>query len=131
MTISHSNHSAEFIIRYMVIWSTFIGLACAERRDFHVRFNLIETLIPATARLWLKTLVYLTCIGLCLIVAWTGYEMVLETRMLGESLQTALRLPLWIPKMAVALGGILLALQYVASLHRLWTEQETRPDVLY
>lgn len=126
--LGFSNQSLEFIVVYLVVWSTFIGLATAERRDLHVRFTVVEAILPPAGRRALRLLARLVALAVVLALAWMGFELILESRLFGEQLPTALRLPLWIPKMAIAIGAALLALQYLVSIHRIWSEDEAHDE---
>lgn len=118
---AYSDASAENIARYLAIWGTLIGLATAHRRGFNIRFSMLEHILPPMARKVWETLINLACLGFCIFLGWAGWELIAETRMLGEVMQTGFPLPLWIPRAAVALGALLLAIEYALDIDRIWS----------
>lgn len=118
---SYSDASAENISRYLAIWGALIGLATVHRRGLDIRFSLLDhALSPKALKVW-RCGLNAACLAFCGFIAWSGWALVAETRMLGEVMQTGFALPLWIPRGAVAVGATLLAIEYAFDAYRIWT----------
>jgi len=113
--LGYSDASVEEIARYFAIWGTFLGISTAHRRGFSIRFSLLEHLLPNTGKRILASVVWMTCAVASFGLAWAGWELAVESRMLGEVMQTGLRLPLWIPRASVGVGAVLLGIEFLVS----------------
>ena len=118
---AYSDASAENIARSLAIWGALIGLATVHRRGLDIRFSVLDHALPPKVRKVWRGGLNLACLGFCGFLAWSGWELIAETRMLGEVMQTGFALPLWIPRGAVAAGAVLLAVDYALDTHRIWT----------
>lgn len=115
----YSDASVEMIARYFAIWGTYLGLSTAHRIGFSIRFSVLEYILPERAQRGLAIVVGTFSMLACAALAWGGWELLVETRALGETMQTGFALPLWIPRAAVAVGGLLLAAQLGLDVWRL------------
>jgi TRAP-type C4-dicarboxylate transport system permease small subunit len=98
---------------YGVAATAFLSLAYTLRAGAHVRVNLLLAhLNPATARLF-----ELWCCGLgCLLTVYMAYwsiDLVHDSYEFGEVASGLLSIPLWIPRIAMALGTVVLAIALV------------------
>ena len=117
---SYSDPSIEIIVRYCMIWGTFIGVAAAVRFGVNIRFTLLEHLFNDKGRRIIQTIA--NCITLLLALGLTvsGYTLAEETLMFEERMPTALRWPVWPFHSAIFVGSLILSVQIVRSIVALW-----------
>ncbi|MBT5458283.1 MAG: TRAP transporter small permease [Rhodospirillaceae bacterium] len=112
---SFSDPSVEIIARYMMIWAAFIGVSTAVQTDSNIRFTLVEQILPPAAKRIFKTLGCVVGAAISLAIMYSGIVLVEETMMFNEVMPTALRWPIWIFHLSIAVGGGLLTLQSIRS----------------
>lgn len=118
-----SDPSVEIIVRYSMIWGTFIGISAGVRYGINIRFTLLEHLLNDQGKRILRTMAHVATLLIALAIAVSGYTLADETMMFNEVMPTALRWPVWPFHAAVCAGGVLLSIQLVRSIVDVW-----RPD---
>lgn len=118
-----SDPSVEIIVRYCMIWGTFVGISAGMRYGVNIRFTLIEHLLNDRGKQILRTLAHAATLLIAVALAVSGYTLTDETMMFNEVMPTALRCPVWPFHAAVCAGGVLLSIQLVRSIIDVW-----RPD---
>ncbi len=114
---SYSDPSVEIVARYMMIWAAFIGVSTAVRTDSNIRFTLIEQLLPPTVKQYFRTAACAVGGFISVAIMYSGIVLVDETRMFNEVMPTALRWPIWIFHLSIAVGGGLLTVQFIRAGH--------------
>jgi len=110
---------AEEIVIYLIIWAVFITASIlAEERGHVAATLLVERFSPKTRRL-LAVFNGLVALAFCIVVTTLGFKIVLAAYTFDERSLTALRFPLWIPYLSVAVGCTLVALRYAIRVYRL------------
>ena len=103
---------AEEMVRYIMIWVTFIGASLCIRHNIHVKIEILQNKLPFK---WAKiqaTVIYVICIAGSIFLAYLGVVM---TARIATSLQTSPTLtwfPMWIVNLAIPLFGILAVKDY-------------------
>ena len=92
---SYSDPSVEIIVRYCMIWGTFVGVAAAVRFGVNIRFTLLEHLFDQNGRRIIQTMANVITLLLALGLTISGYTLADETLMFDERMPTALRWPIW------------------------------------
>jgi TRAP-type C4-dicarboxylate transport system permease small subunit len=118
-----SDPSVEIIVRYCMIWGTFIGISAGMRYGVNIRFTLIEHFLNNRGKQIIRTLAHVATLLIAVALAISGYTLTDETMMFNEVMPTALRWPVWPFHAAVLAGGVLLSIQLVRSIVDVW-----RPD---
>jgi C4-dicarboxylate transporter DctQ subunit len=106
------------ITTYALVWAGFLGAGHAHRHRRHVRVDLfVERLSPGVQRrlgLWTELL----ALAVCVLVLVYGTRFVYESYVTEATSVSPLRVPLFIPELAVPIGAALIALQCVVSILR-------------
>jgi TRAP-type C4-dicarboxylate transport system permease small subunit len=118
-----SDPSVEIIVRYCMIWGTFVGISAGMRYGVNIRFTLIEHLLKDRGKRILRTFSHIATLLIAIALAVSGFTLADETMMFNEVMPTALRWPVWPFHAAVFAGGVLLSLQLIRSIVEVW-----RPD---
>ncbi len=97
---------------YLFIWTMLAGSAYTLQKGKHVRIDLlIEHLSQRTQHI-LEMITSFVGMVFCAIVSWQAYEMIAASVGYGKVSATPLRVPMWIPQMALLLGFVLLTFQF-------------------
>jgi len=103
----------EEIMRYLVIWATFLAASAALFRGEHMTINVFENL-PVR---WLRHVIHvaaLLCVGaLCVVMVWQGYPLAVKNA--GQRSPTMQILMMW-PYLAIPVAGTLMLIKVVALL---------------
>jgi C4-dicarboxylate transporter, DctQ subunit len=103
----------EELTRYLIIWSVFVGASHLLHRNGHITIDVLIITLPVRARLVLQTFAYGLGVVFCVLIAYYGLQMVLQSYELGARSISSLRAPMWIPQLAVPLGAALMLLRFV------------------
>ena len=125
-----SDPSVEIIVRYLMIWGTFVGVSAGVRHNVNIRFTLLEHMLGASGRRLLRTLSNAITLLLAIGLAVSGYALAGETRMFNEVMPTALRWPVWPFHAAICAGGLLLSLQVARSIVQIWRPGGEQPPAV-
>lgn len=104
---------SQEIAIYLFTWAMLGGASYTLMKKKHVRIDLF---VEHLSEVWQRRLECLTSIVgtcFCAVVTWQGYEMVQLSLKFNRLSATPLRVPQWIPQMALLLGFALLTLQFV------------------
>lgn len=111
---SASTSWAEELIRYLMIWITFIGGSVCVRKGAHIRMDFVLTILPKGVGHLLTRLVYLIAAGFCVALFVYSLQLVQFTVEL-EQTSPAMGVPMWIPYLAMPLGSALMVLRFVVA----------------
>ena len=101
---------------YALVWCGFFGAAYTLRRGRHVRVDLLLERLPVSAQRTLELFVDLVGLGFSVLVTYQGARFVYQSYITESTSVSPLRVPLFIPELAVPVGAALLALQFLARL---------------
>ncbi len=125
---SWSDPSVEILVRYCMIWGTFVGIAAAVRFGVNIRFTLLEHLCNDAGRRIIQTIAHVITLLLALGLTVSGFTLADETLMFDERMPTALRWPIWPFHVAIFAGGFLLSIQIIRSIVMLWQNNPEAPQ---
>tara|TARA_R110000868_G_scaffold101403_3_gene279282 strand:- start:4864 stop:5403 length:540 start_codon:yes stop_codon:yes gene_type:complete len=123
-----SDPSVEIVVRYCMIWGTFIGISAGVRYGVNIRFTLIEHVLNDFGTRILRTLAHVVTLLIAAALAVSGYTLADETMMFNEVMPTALRWPVWPFHVSVCAGGVLLCIQLIRSIVDVWRPGEAPAD---
>ena len=101
---------------YLVLASAFLGFAPALASGKHINVDLVTCKLSPQVNKVLKIICSLVGLVYSLVFLSTSWEMVMNSFELGLLSTSTLRVPLYIPQLALPVGFFLLALQFVANL---------------
>ncbi|GAA3533243.1 TRAP transporter small permease [Zobellella aerophila] len=101
---------------YLFVAVTFMGLADTFRHHGHVRVEFLIRQLPPKPAAVLELLVTLAAIGIISVLAWFGAQLLLGSIRSGELAQTVTQTPLWIPRLCLLPGYLLLLLELLVKL---------------
>jgi C4-dicarboxylate transporter DctQ subunit len=110
---------AEEVVIYMTIWAVFIAASTLAEEKGHVAATLLVERFPLRVRRILAVFNGILALGFCGIISGYGFWIVLQTYACNEKSPTALRFPLWVAYLSVAVGCTLVGIRYVIRIYRL------------
>lgn len=108
----YSVSAFEEIVRYLIIWSTFIGGSALLRRNGHITIDVLIVRLAERQRLILQSFAYLLGVVFCALLAVKGWGLVEQSIRVGATSMSSLQLPMYIPQLAVPAGGILMLFRF-------------------
>ena len=110
----------EMVI-YLMVAATLVGLPYVQRLRGHVNVDLVPMVLSPGGRRLLAWIVAIGVLAVAGIISFYGAEFWYVAWKRGWKSETVWEVRLWIPYLAVPVGFILLALQYLADLLALAT----------
>lgn len=108
----YSVSAFEEIIRYLIIWSTFLGGSALLRRNGHITIDVLIVRLKKRQRLILQTFAYILGIVFCALLTIKGFSLIEQSLRVGARSMSTLRLPMYIPQLAVPVGGMLMLFRF-------------------
>jgi TRAP-type C4-dicarboxylate transport system permease small subunit len=119
--------AADDFAAWAMAASAFLALPYALHHGDHIRVTLILQRLPQGVQRGVELIATLTGLGLSAWAGWHACVFVFESWQYHEVAQGLLRVPLWIPQLAMPLGFVLLALLMAERLWRCLSGQPLEP----
>lgn len=112
---------------YAIVCATFLGTPWTLLVKGHVNVDLLQIAAGPRVRLVLQILSAIASLIFAGLLAYATVFYLIETWEFGWRSETVWAVPLWIPTLPMAVGFVMLCVQYVAEILRLFVEgvQET------
>ncbi|MBH9967965.1 TRAP transporter small permease [[Bacillus] enclensis] len=117
----------EELARYIHIFQVWIGASYAVKKREHIRIESFVELFKGTARKVIETTALIIWFLLALFLAVFGTQLVLASLQNGQ-VTPAMQLPMWIPFLAIPVGGAGMALRLLQQLVTIWRNRDDRPS---
>jgi C4-dicarboxylate transporter DctM subunit len=109
----------------LCIASVFLGLGYTEKDKAHINVDLVTSRLCRRDRMMVEFFISLLGILYILIMVWEGSKIAIGSLVVWETGPTVLRIPVFIPRVLVPIGGILLLLELVRNIFHLFLDAET------
>lgn len=123
---------SEEAVIYLVIYSTFFGAIVTLRHNEHVNVDIIAVFLKRTGKKVMAIIALLVTLAYLGLIGFYAWLLIFEP--LSRSIVTpALKLPLWVVELSVAVGLTLMFLRALEMLLRTWKygpEEESLDDIL-
>ena len=117
-------HGADIFAVYALIGTSFLALAHTLRSGGHIRVALLLRGLNPTHRRFFE----LWCLAFGSFIAcyftYFAADMVWDSVVYGERAIGLVGVPLWIPRSAITLGALVLAISFIDELLRVWRGDE-------
>ncbi|RFC64552.1 TRAP transporter small permease [Fulvimarina endophytica] len=113
---------------YAIVCATFLGAPWTLLVRGHVNVDLLQIASPPKLRLVLQVLSGLASLLFAGLLAYATSFYLMETWEYGWRSETVWAVPLWIPTLPMAAGFIMLSVQYVAEILRLFLDGPDVPE---
>lgn len=111
---------SEELSRFLVVWSIFIGVAIGVRKNQHIGVDAIIRFLPHKLKLASEVLLNLIGVVVISILVYTSIDFIKET-MEYEQLSPAMRIPMYIPYIAMPVGLSLSIVHFIHNIIKLFT----------
>lgn len=100
------------LVRFLFIWSTFLGASIGVKRGAHLGVSVIQNSLPLRWQKSVAIVITLCCVFTCAVLTWHGGRMVhLQFRMGQKSSQ--LGVPIFLVGLAIPVGLLLSLVRFV------------------
>ncbi len=107
---------------YVTLAGTFLSLAYALRENAHVKVDFVTNYLSGRTLILLEIFTSCLAILFCLVMGWEGIKMASTAYENWEVSPSVLRIPVFIPQIFIPLGTILLTLEFIRLVIRLFRE---------
>ena len=98
------------VATYLLVIVIFLGAGYALQRGAHVRIDIVVSRLGSRSRLWIRAITWPIGAAYLAFVTYETWRYFFVTVQLGRTALTMMKLPLWIPMLAIPVGfSILLA----------------------
>jgi TRAP-type C4-dicarboxylate transport system permease small subunit len=111
---------SEELSRFLVVWSIFIGVAIGVRKKQHIGVDALIRFLPHKLLLASEVLLNLIGVVVISILVFNSFEFIQHTREF-EQLSPAMRIPMYIPYIAMPVGLSLSIIHFIHNIVRLFT----------
>lgn len=111
---------SEELSRFLIVWSIFIGVAIGVRKNQHIGVDAVIRFLPH--KLKLASEVLLNLIGVVVIgfLIYSSFDFIQQTREF-EQVSPAMRIPMYIPYIAMPVGLSFSILHFIHNIIKLFT----------
>ena len=121
---------SEELARYLIVWSIFIGVSVGVRENKHIGVDALIRFLPQTLKVACECLLNLIGIAVVAVLIWTSIQFIQRT-IEFEQLTPAMRIPMYIPYLAMPVGLSLSAIRFLQNIFRLFVKHEEPEELLY
>jgi TRAP-type C4-dicarboxylate transport system permease small subunit len=111
---------SEELSRFLIVWSIFIGVAIGVRKNQHIGVDAIIRFLPHKLKLASEVLLNLIGVVVIAILIYSSFEFIGHT-MEYEQLSPAMRIPMYIPYIAMPVGLSLSIIHFIHNIIKLFT----------
>lgn len=104
---------AEEIVRYLIVWSMFIGSSMIVKTDGHISITFITDLLSDKRKTLLSLFNHVLCLLYSVALIYAGWLLVTEANAAGYISDSRMETPMWIPYLILPLGGILISVRWI------------------
>lgn len=112
------------LAQYLHIWQIWIGASLAVRLQSHVKVDVFVNLLPTKIKKVVDTLALLCWFFFAGFLAYEGSKYVMEVLASGQT-SPSLHVPMWIPYLAIPIGGSLMIIRLIQQMYFLYTNQDS------
>lgn len=102
------------IATFCALWSVFFTAGVGIQRNIHVRVDVIVMACPPRPAFVLKLASDLVVIIVTAVLCYSGYLLVEESLLFGDTTLGIISVPMWIPQLIMPLGGVLMLAHGIA-----------------
>ena len=121
---------SEELSRFLVVWSIFIGVAIGVRKNQHIGVDAIIRFLPHRLKLASEVLLNLIGVVVIGILVYNSFEFIQHTREF-EQLSPAMRIPMYIPYIAMPVGLSLSIVHFIHNIVKLFTIPDQAEQALH
>ena len=117
--------SSEEMSSYLLVALTFLSLATCQVHGGYHELLIVKQRMSPGARLRLEIAMQALCLACAIVLTWYFTRMVIGDLRSDERSLTALRVPLWLPRLTMPLGTLALAVALVLDIRHRYRKLST------
>ena len=121
---------SEELARFLVVWSIFIGVAIGVRNNQHIGVDALLRFLPHKLLLASEVLLNLIGVVVISILVYTSIDFIKATIEYGQ-LSPAMRIPMYIPYIAMPVGLSLSIVHFIHNIVKLFTNPKQAETALH
>jgi C4-dicarboxylate transporter DctQ subunit len=121
---------SEELSRFLVVWSIFIGVSIGVRENKHIGVDALIRFLPPKLKVAFECLLNVIGIAVIGVLIYTSIQFIQHT-MEFEQLSPAMRIPMYIPYLAMPVGLSLSLIHFIMNIIRLFTAHEEPTEMLF
>ncbi|MGM8213661.1 TRAP transporter small permease [Virgibacillus sp. W0430] len=110
------------LAQYLHVWQIWIGASLAVRMQSHIRVDVFIKLFPPKVQRFLNLIALLCWFVFAAFLAFEGSKYVSDVLSSGQT-SPSLHVPMWIPYLAIPIGGFLMVVRLIQQMYLLFTKQ--------
>ena len=112
--------SAHFFTftEYALLVIPCMGAPWLAREKGHIYVEIVLMGLPEKLRQWATVLVWLICIGVCLVIAWYGFDITLRNFLQDEKDVRSMDFPRWMVVGWIPVSFLMMAIEFIRFLWR-------------
>jgi C4-dicarboxylate transporter, DctQ subunit len=121
---------SEELSRFLIVWSIFIGVSIGVRKNQHIGVDALIRFMPHKLKVAsevLLNLIGLVVVGILVYIS-IGY---IKDTMEYEQLSPSMRIPMYIPYMAMPVGLTLSGIRFIQDIVRLFTRTDQAEEAIF
>jgi C4-dicarboxylate transporter, DctQ subunit len=121
---------SEELSRFLIVWSIFIGVSIGVRKNQHIGVDALIRFMPHKLKVAsevLLNLIGLVVVGILVYIS-IGY---IKDTMEYEQLSPSMRIPMYIPYMAMPVGLTLSGIRFIQDIVRLFTRKHQAEEAIF
>jgi len=113
------------LAQYLHIWQIWVGASLAVRLQSHVKVDVFVNLLPKQIKKVVDILALVCWFFFAGFLAYEGSKYVIDVLSSGQT-SPSLHVPMWIPYLAIPLGGTLMIVRLIQQMYFLITNQDSQ-----
>ena len=101
----------DIFLRHLVLWVGFIGASLATRQEKHITIDLFGRMVSGRWKSVVQVLTNLFSAGVCLLLAYAGWNFVMEERVAGTIIFN--NIPAWYFQIIIPLGFLMMTFRFL------------------
>ncbi|MGM8366744.1 TRAP transporter small permease [Virgibacillus sp. W0181] len=110
------------LAQYLHVWQIWVGASLAVRMQSHIRVDVFIKLFPPKVQRFLNLIALLCWFVFAAFLAFEGSKYVADVLISGQT-SPSLHVPMWIPYLAIPIGGALMVLRLIQQMYLLFTNE--------
>lgn len=102
---------AEELVRYTLIWLTFIGSSACVRKQKHVSIDVLLLKLQNSKRIIAEKIINMISFLFCIIITYYGIN-ITYSLILSKQISSAMMIPMYLAYLSIPIGGGFMSLRY-------------------
>jgi TRAP-type C4-dicarboxylate transport system permease small subunit len=102
---------SDALVRYLVVWVTFVGAAIATKEGKHITFDLLSRWLTGTGTLAIQALSHFFSAVICSLLTVAAAKFIWFEAQMGST--AFLNLPVWVPELIMPIAFGLMTLRFL------------------